>query len=258
MDILVCMKLISVRRFADQIPSDSPAGRLKNGDLTANPADLTALEAALRLRDAEGSGRVTVMAMAPAAAEPVLRRCLAMGADAALHLCDMRFAGADTIATAGALRAAVELLPPQELILCGQKSLDSSTGHVGAQLAWMLGRPFLPDVLRLEKSGETLTMTCAADGAMAVIQAAPPLLLSLRASPELVRSPTILGLRRSLRAGIRRITAGELSFFPEGSSRTRTLMTAEHPFSPRGGRLLSDGPAAAEALAAILKGGSEP
>ena len=82
MDILVCMKLISVRRFADQIPSDSPAGRLKNGDLTANPADLTALEAALRLRDAEGSGRVTVMAMAPAAAEPVLRRCLAMGADA--------------------------------------------------------------------------------------------------------------------------------------------------------------------------------
>ena len=57
-----------------------------------------------------------------------------------MHLCDRAFAGADTLATARALAAALRR-EPFDLILCGRNSVDAETGQVGPELAELLDLP---------------------------------------------------------------------------------------------------------------------
>ena len=63
-----------------------------------NPFDENAIEEGIRLVEQHG-GTCSVLTMGPPQAEEALRRALAMGADAAYHLCGREFAGADTWAT---------------------------------------------------------------------------------------------------------------------------------------------------------------
>jgi electron transfer flavoprotein alpha subunit len=88
------------------------------------------------------AGEVVVLTMGPPSAEDALREMLACGADRAVHLCDPAFAGADTLATARALAAAVRREGPFDLVLCGASSIDADTGQVGPSLAALLGVPF--------------------------------------------------------------------------------------------------------------------
>ena len=102
MKILVCLK---------QVPDTtevkmSDAFTLER-DFVAqvmNPADESALELGMKLRDSLG-GKVTVLTMGPNRAESMLRESLARGADEAVHMTDPAFAGADTLVTASCLKA---------------------------------------------------------------------------------------------------------------------------------------------------------
>jgi len=144
--------------------------------LVANPVDRHALSLALDLRDswpAAGDSRpeVVAVAMAPPEAEQVLRQALAVGADRAVLLSDPAFAGSDTLATARCLAAAVRRLSTAGscsdpgggdrdlLIVTGESSSDSGTGHVGPQLATLLGLGWVPFVTGAEWDG-----TAEADG----------------------------------------------------------------------------------------------
>jgi electron transfer flavoprotein beta subunit len=105
-----------------------------------NPCDRLALDTAKGLKSAAG-GTVVALSMGPPMAEEVLREALALGADRAILLTDPAFAGADTLATAQTLAAAVRRLGGFDLILCGARSLDSDTGQVGPQVAELLDLP---------------------------------------------------------------------------------------------------------------------
>ena len=98
-------------------------------------------------------GTLEVMTMGPPEADTVCREALAFGASGGIHITDEAFAGSDTLATAQALAAAIELLGPYDLILCGLNSLDADTGQVPPQLAQLLGLPFAAGVKQLDPSG---------------------------------------------------------------------------------------------------------
>ena len=76
-----------------------------------NPADRHAIEAALALADAKG-GEVTAMTMGPESSESILREAASLGVKAAVRLTDKVFAGADTLATAPVLKAAIDATGP--------------------------------------------------------------------------------------------------------------------------------------------------
>jgi electron transfer flavoprotein alpha/beta subunit len=98
--------------------------------------DIRALVRALELR-AETGGDVVVLTMGPPQARDALVHCLALGADRGVHLVDPAFAGADTLATARALAAALRR-EPFDLVLCGRSSVDAETGQVGPEVAELL------------------------------------------------------------------------------------------------------------------------
>lgn len=120
------------------------------------------------------------MSMAPADTIPVLREALAMGADEAVLLSDIAFAGSGTLATSYILSAAIKKLAPYDPILCGDQTLDASTGQVGTQLAEFLGIPDLihVSVINTLKSGE-FRVHCKIEYGSIEVEIKPPMVLSV-------------------------------------------------------------------------------
>jgi electron transfer flavoprotein alpha subunit len=129
---------------------DPATGRLQREgvELLMNPFDRRASLEACRIREDLGDGHLIALTMGPPSAESVLRECLAIGFDEAVHLSDRGFAGADTLATARALAHALEELEP-DLILAGRYSIDSETGQVPGEIAALLGAQLIPGARRL-------------------------------------------------------------------------------------------------------------
>lgn len=120
------------------------------GDSTLNEVDENAVEAALRL--AGPDGEVIALTLGPAAAVDALRRAMAMGATAAVHVTGDAFGGSDVIATARALTAAVrhlEAADPVEVVVAGMAALDGLGSVVPSLVAAELGRPQLTAVSEL-------------------------------------------------------------------------------------------------------------
>lgn len=115
----------------------------EDADSQLNPADKNAVELALELKDAveddDGEADVVAISMGPPFVEDHLQDVVAMGADDAVLLSDLAFAGADTYPTSRVLAAAVEKLGDVDLVLCGEESSDSSTGQVPPGVAEWLG-----------------------------------------------------------------------------------------------------------------------
>lgn len=123
-----------------------------SAELEVNPFDLYAIEAAVKIKEVLG-GIITAISMAPPHGEKALRDAIARGVDKAILLTDKRFAGADTLATSYTLAMAIkklELLTGHvDLILCGEKSVDGDTAHVGPEVAEHLGFPHASFVLHI-------------------------------------------------------------------------------------------------------------
>ena len=141
---------------------------------------------------AGADGEVVVFTMGPPAADEALREMIACGAGRGVHLCDPAFAGADTLATAVALAAAVRREGPFDLVLAGLNSLDSDTGQVPAEVAELLGWPFVAGVRGLDVASREFTARletddgyCTVEGELAVVMStAERLCAPSKASPE--------------------------------------------------------------------------
>jgi electron transfer flavoprotein beta subunit len=114
-----------------------------------NPADQYAIEEALRLRDVDPTTRITGLTVGPPEADAILRSCFVAGVDAAVRAWDGSLAGADTLATAKALAAAVRRLAG-DLVLCGLRAGDGNTGVTSIQLSELLSWPLVLEAGALE------------------------------------------------------------------------------------------------------------
>jgi len=151
MKIVVAMKQVldprgfTVNRKAEKI-------FINREEWITNPADLCALEAALTLKDKLGA-EVVVLSGGPARAGDALRDAWARGADRAIHLSDKAFAGADGSVAARILAKAVDKLGNVDLVLCGDRALDTGAGEVGPRLAEALGWPQVLGALDVSVTG---------------------------------------------------------------------------------------------------------
>ena len=97
MKIAVCVKEVPDSAAPRRI--DPATLRLdRSGEGALNPWDLSAVEEALRLVEAQG-GEVVCVSMGPERAAGSLRKALAMGADRAVLVSDPALAGSDLLAT---------------------------------------------------------------------------------------------------------------------------------------------------------------
>ena len=103
--------------------------------------DAIAVEAALRVKENAGDGKVTVLSLGPDSARDVIKVGLAMGADEGVLLNDPALFDGDSFATANALAAAIKKIGDVNLVLCGRQAVDWDFGVTGLTIAEMLGWP---------------------------------------------------------------------------------------------------------------------
>jgi len=174
-----------------------------------NHADESAVELALRLRDAHG-GKVTALTMGPPRAEGTLRELLSRGVDEAVLLTDKAFAGADTLATARALTAAAKALGPFDLLLFGRRAADGETGQVGPMTAALTGLPCVANITSADVSGNTLIANQLTETGTVHWEAQLPAAATLCEWSYALRLPTMRGLRAAKQATIRIMTPADI------------------------------------------------
>lgn len=196
MNIVVCVKPAPDPKRWDSIQLDPETKALRRDGISSvlGPLDKRALEEGLRIKEKHG-GKVAVMAMAPSAARDNLVEALAMGADEAYLLSDRAFAGSDTWATSLVLSRGVRKLEGIDLILCGEWSLDGSTGHVGAQLAEFLGLPNVGRVVGVDSiEGRTLRTRSMVELGYRILETALPALITVTRDINIPRFTSLLGV----------------------------------------------------------------
>jgi electron transfer flavoprotein beta subunit len=195
LNIIVCVKPVPDPKQWGKLKLDPETMLLCREGIPAvvNPLDRTALAQALALRGAHG-GRISVLCMAPPEGEDQLREALATGCDQAYLLTDRAFAGADTMATARCLAAAIRKIGAFDLILCGAYSLDGSTAQVGPQVAELLGLPDLSQAVEIELQARVLRGRCKSEGGWAGYETELPALVTLAAEAAPARLPSMVGI----------------------------------------------------------------
>ena len=104
-----------------------------------NPADLSALEEALCLKDALGA-LVTVLAIGPDRLDDTIRLAFSMGADRGVRFWDHGLEGGDAVADARALARITKILMP-DLFFTGNRMMDRGDEPVPALAAAAGGMP---------------------------------------------------------------------------------------------------------------------
>ncbi|MBE3129282.1 MAG: electron transfer flavoprotein subunit beta, partial [Acidobacteria bacterium] len=108
MKVIVCIKQVPDTTNVRINPETNTLVR-EGVQSIINPFDCYALEEGIRIREKHG-GTVTVLTMGPPQAAEALREAISLGADEAVLVSDRAFAGADTLATAYTLAAAIRKL----------------------------------------------------------------------------------------------------------------------------------------------------
>jgi len=149
MDIIVCVKQVP-DTLEVNVNTETNTLIREGVESVINPFDLNGIEEGLRLR-AQYGGTVTVLSMGPPQVADALREAISMGADKAVMLSDINFAGADTLATSYTLAKAVRKIGCFDLVICGRQAVDGDTAHVGPSLAERLDIPHISCVIKTQE-----------------------------------------------------------------------------------------------------------
>lgn len=145
MKVVVCIKPV-LSKFVNERTGDDDKWMI-------NPYDLFVLNSLIQFKQNSKRIHITCISMGAINSKEVLTRCLALGADEAILLCDEHFAGSDTYATAYILAAAIKKMS-YDIIVCGKQTVDGETGQVGLSLAYRLNVPYfqqVEEILKLEE-----------------------------------------------------------------------------------------------------------
>ena len=221
--------------------------------------DGMAAEAALRIVEQAGEGRITVVSLGQESAQAAIKQVLAMGADEGILLEDDALQGGDSWTTARTLAAAIGKLGDVDAVFCGRQAADWDMGQVGLGLAELLGWPsaIIARDAKVE-AGAMGVQRVLADGFETVRM---PLPAVVTVSNEIgdPRYPKLQQIMQAARKTVTRWSAGDLGLDPADIGAAGARLRLERLFVPELGGdvelMEGDTPAEqAQALAGALRG----
>ncbi len=172
---------------------DRATGRpVFSGQYVISSFDEYAIEEALRIKEAHG-GEVVVISAGPSQVRDAIQRALGMGADRGVILSVDQVNELDTLAVAEILAQYLKSTA-FDLVLCGQNSDDSATGHVGPQVAEFLGVPHVSSVTKVQVSDRTVTVHRDTEEGKQVVELAMPAVLMAMTGLNEPRYPSLKGI----------------------------------------------------------------
>jgi electron transfer flavoprotein beta subunit len=208
-----------------------------------NPYDEFALEEALKLKEAAGTGETVVYCLGPEPAQETIRTALAMGIDRGVLL---RSAGsADGLEVARALAAELEG-GGYDVILFGKLAVDDYNHQVGVMTAELLGLPCISAITRLELTGRQVRAEREIEGGIEVATCALPAVFTCDKGLNNPRLPSLKGIMAAKKKPleVKEVKLGE---------GTLTTLALELPPERKPGKIVGEGPDAVPELVRLLR-----
>jgi electron transfer flavoprotein beta subunit len=236
-------------RFADDftVERSAIAGRLSE-------LDEYAVEQAVRLAEAGAGVEIAYLTMGPAAAAEGLRKALAMGGDAAVHVVDDAIHGSDAVATSLVLATAIRRMG-FDLVLTGMASTDAEMSVVPVMVADRLGVPSVSSAFAIAVEDDVVKAQRDTDDAIEELTAPLPALVSVTDRSGEPRYPSFKGIVAGKKKPLATWSLADLDIAAErvGAGAAGTVVRAARPRPPRQtGTVIPDDGDAASRLADFL------
>ncbi len=172
--------------------------------------DKNALEEAVRIKEKVGGVEVFTLTVTSEDAKTVLREALAIGGDKAYVVNDVSLRDVDTLGTALVLAEAIKKIGEFDLVLCGESSLDSFSGLVGARLGELLSLPQMTSVRKVSVEGDFVTAERTLEDSIETVRAKMPALVTVTREVNQPRIPSLMMIMKASKKEIVAWTAADL------------------------------------------------
>ena len=213
MEIVVLLKQVPDTETTIQIAEDGTTVKTEDVKWVINPYDEFAVEEALRIKESQGEGKVTIVTVGPERSVESIRTALAMGADEGVLIDDPAAEGGDALGTAKVLAAALKDIP-YDLIIAGMRAVDDDDYHVPAGVAEFLGIPHVSMVIKQEIKDSRLTCERTVEGGTLIIEADLPALFTTQRGINEPRYASLPGIMKAKKKPLEKKTLEDIGLDP--------------------------------------------
>lgn len=233
-----------------EIAEDDFLLRRDQADGGLDPTDEPALELAVRLAGEEGE--VTAVSMGPEPALRALWRALALGAHRGVLVTDDALRGADALATATVLAAAITRLP-FDLVVAGVESTDGATGTMPIALAELLGLPCASFARHAVVTDGRLSIERQTSSGYDVVECALPALVTVTLAVAVPRYPSVRETIQAKKKPVARLSLADLGLTDDDVRATQEVAAIEIAAERQAGELVEDPTEGAARIADLLR-----
>ena len=219
-------------------------------DGSLDPGDEFAVEAALQLVEAHG-GEVTLVSMGPEVATSALRKGFSMGASGGVLVTDPVLRGADALATARVLAAAMQR-SPFDLVLAGVESTDGYTGTLPMTVAELLAVPSATFARKVDVDGGALRVERQTEAGYDVVTCPMPALVTVTGSAAEPRYPTLKGIMAAKSKPLEQLSLADLGLSEADVAATQWVASVSEAPEKAAGTVIAAGDDAAAKVADLL------
>lgn len=233
MHILVTMKQVHDPNTPQDFLSPGEGGKVAYHSATPfvlNAYDSNAIEEAIRIKEKVG-GTVTAVVVGGPDSVGHIRRAIAMGADAGVHVAGPEGLEGDPMAVAALIAAAAAKLAPVDLVLCGRQASDTDGGQTHFYLAEAMGLPAVSPVVAVTPGADdALVVDRLGDGGVQRLSVRLPALLGLSNEINRPRAASLKGVMLSKKAVVPTWTVADLGIeAPVAGSTLVAVSRVERP-----------------------------
>jgi len=250
MNIVVLVKYVPNPAGTPEMGDDF---RLKREGVegSLDPGDEHGIEAALKIAEG-GEGEVTFVSMGPEPAVGAVRKALSMGGDKGVVITDDALKGADTLATARVLAAAIKQ-NEFDLVVAGVESTDGYTGTLPMAVAEFLGIPSLTFARKVEIADGTVKVERQTETGYDSVESSLPALITVTAGANEPRYATLKGIMAAKSKPMERPTVADLGLSAEDVKATQEVIGMEAVPEKAAGEILEASDETAAKVADFLK-----
>ena len=159
-----------------------------------DPYSEHALEAGLRLKEANSGSRLKVLSMGSSLNKELFKKTLALGTDELILLEDETFEGISSYTTAHILSLAIAKTGHFDLILTGRQAADWDAGQTGILLGGALDLPVISRARKVEAADGKLRIERVTAKGYEIVEAPVPAIVTVSGESGKLRLPNIKGV----------------------------------------------------------------
>lgn len=247
MNIVVLVKQVPDTWGTRKINLDSGWLDRSASEMVIDEISEKVVEIALQLKEQVGAS-ITAMTMGPDEAKEVLRKCLAMGADEAVHISDSQLEGADAVRTAQVLARAISEVDA-DLVIAGNESTDGGGGIIPVMLAELLDIPHLTNLDTVSLTDGILEGNRASENGVQHLSSALPAVISMTERSAEARYPNFKGIMAAKKKPLTQKNLAEIGLTAADAQNKSAVQSVEvRPARSAGIKIVDDGSAATQVV----------